>query len=168
LTNPNFVIKFLFCLFSEKANAPKRTICIIKPDMMEQNKKEEIIQKILERGYKIADQREVKFTEEMAREFYNHRKDSVKKYPNFLVSMHFNKIIYFTLIKPQFDELIKYMTGGVSCVLALSKEDSIDVVDSWRNELDDEEKSLRAQYATNQIINSLHGSDSHEDAIKYF
>lgn len=59
------------------------------------------------------------------------------------------------------------MTSGVSCVLALTKDDTADVVDSWRKELDNEEKSLRTQYATNQIINSLHGSDSHEDAIKF-
>ena len=45
--------------------------------MMEKNKKDEIVQKILERGFKIADQREVKFTEEMAREFYKEKKDSV-------------------------------------------------------------------------------------------
>jgi nucleoside diphosphate kinase len=59
------------------------------------------------------------------------------------------------------------MTSGVSCVLALTKDGNTDVVESWRNELDNQENSLRAQYATNQIMNSLHGSDSHEDAIKY-
>jgi nucleoside diphosphate kinase len=72
----------LILIFLERANAPKKTICIIKPDMIEKNKKDEIIQNILERGYKIADQREVKFTDEMAEEFYKHKKDSVCIFEN--------------------------------------------------------------------------------------
>ncbi len=63
--------------------------------MMAKNKKEEIINKILEKGYKIVEQKEVKFTEEMAHEFYKHKKDSVKI--SFLY-IHFNykDLISFT------------------------------------------------------------------------
>lgn len=57
------------------------------------------------------------------------------------------------------------MTSDVSYVLVLTKDGTKDVVDSWRKELNDTEKSLRAQYATNQIINSVHASDSHEAAL---
>ena len=53
--------------------------------MMAKNKKDEIIHKILEKGYKIAEQKEVKFTEEMAHEFYKHKKDSVT-----IIFNHFN------------------------------------------------------------------------------
>lgn len=44
---------------------------------MAQNKKEEIIEKIVNRGYEIVEERVVKFTPEMAHEFYKHRKDDV-------------------------------------------------------------------------------------------
>lgn len=55
------------------------TVCIIKPDMMAKNKKEEIIEKIINRGYEIVEERDVQFTPEMAREFYKHRADEVTK-----------------------------------------------------------------------------------------
>ena len=45
------------------------TICIIKPDMISKGKKEEIIQKIKEKGYEILEEKEIQFTEEMAQEF---------------------------------------------------------------------------------------------------
>ncbi len=81
----------------------------------------------------------------------------------------------FYIIKPHFDELVKYMTSGESCVLALSKEgNSEDVIYKWREDIgptDIEEvkkrpDTLRAQYATDQLINALHGSDSQESAMK--
>jgi len=53
------------------------TICIIKPDMMTNNKKEEIIQKIKDKGYEILEEKDVQFTEEMVREFYKHQEGSV-------------------------------------------------------------------------------------------
>lgn len=55
------------------------TICIIKPDMIAKNKKDEIVQKIKDKGYEIVEQRNVQFTEKMAREFYAHKKDDVIK-----------------------------------------------------------------------------------------
>ncbi len=126
------------------------TICIIKPDILAANKEEEVLEKIKEKGYKVVETKRITFTERMCQEFYAHKKDS-----------------------PQFDDLVKYMTSGQSMVVVLSKEDS--VVDSWRSDLGpldlDEAKSsapdsLRAQYATDSLMNSLHGSDSHESATK--
>lgn len=66
------------------------------------------------------------------------------------------------------------MTSGESCILALSKEgeDEEDVVKSWRKDLGATEDgsqdpdSFRAQYATDQILNALHGSDSQESAMR--
>ncbi len=74
---------------------------------------------------------------------------------------------------PQFDALVKYMTSGLSMVVVLSKPG--DVVDQWRDDLGpldlDEAKnsapdSFRAQYASDSLTNSLHGSDSHEAAAR--
>jgi nucleoside diphosphate kinase len=55
------------------------TICIIKPDMIAQGKKNEIIEKIKQKGYEIVEQKDVKFTEEMARNFYKHQENSVNR-----------------------------------------------------------------------------------------
>lgn len=67
------------------------------------------------------------------------------------------------------------MTSGESCVLALSKEgsDEDDVVNEWRRDLGatdssaQDPESFRSQYATNKILNAIHGSDTHEAAMRY-
>ena len=46
---------------------------------MAKNKKDEIIQKIKEKGYEILEEKDVQFTEEMVKEFYKHHENSVKK-----------------------------------------------------------------------------------------
>lgn len=67
------------------------------------------------------------------------------------------------------------MTSGKSCVLALSKEgNNEDLINSWRNDigptnLEEAKKnpdSFRAQYATDKLINAIHGSDTHETAMR--
>lgn len=70
------------------------TICIIKPDLMAQNKKEEIIEKIVNRGYEIVEERVVKFTPEMAHEFYKHRKDDVG-YLRYIFELSKSKLLLF-------------------------------------------------------------------------
>ena len=68
------------------------------------------------------------------------------------------------------------MTSGTSCVIALTKEGNTeDVFNEWRKDvgstnLEEARKnldSLRAQYATDKIVNAIHGSDSHESSLKY-
>lgn len=137
------------------------TICIIKPDMVADNKKDEIIEKIEAKGYKIVESKEITFTKEMVEEFYGHRKEVEPTEEK-------NE----EQIAKEFEELITYMTSGVSCILALSKEG--DVVQSWRSDIGsaileeakNDPDSFRAQYATDQMMNAIHGSDSHETATK--
>jgi nucleoside diphosphate kinase len=137
-------------------NAEKSiTIAIIKPDVLAvEGKKAEIVGKIRERGYEIVEEKTLKMSAEQASEFYKQRKD-----------------------EPRFDDLVKYMTSGESCVLALTKSKVAshqELVESWRKdvgptELDVAKKhpdTLRAQYATDQMVNALHGSDSHESALR--
>ena len=65
------------------------------------------------------------------------------------------------------------MTSGPSCVLALSKN-ADDVISEWRHDIgptNPEEArknpdSFRAQYATDKLINGIHGSDSYESAMR--
>jgi len=52
------------------------TICIVKPD--KQEKQEEIMKKIKERGYEIVEHKELTFTPDMVREFYKHQTNSVR------------------------------------------------------------------------------------------
>lgn len=78
------------------------------------------------------------------------------------------------MLKPEFKELIDYMTSGPSCVLALSKEGNLeDVIHEWRDDIGasdaaaENPESFRSQYATNKIVNALHGSDTREAALRY-
>lgn len=128
------------------------TISILKPDIVSNNKQEEVIAKIVEKGYTIVEQKEITFSEEMVAEFYEHKKDT-----------------------EVYDELVKYMTSGPSIILALTKPDNAeDVINTWREDVGptDLEKakekpdSFRAQYATTNLMNSIHGSDSHEAASR--
>lgn len=68
------------------------------------------------------------------------------------------------------------MTSDISCVLALTKEGmEEDIINTWRNDigplnLDEAKKnpdSFRAQYATDSLINAIHGSDSREQALRF-
>jgi nucleoside diphosphate kinase len=85
------------------------------------------------------------------------------------------KFNYFQLyLKPDFDKLIQFMTSDDSCILALTKENennNDNIINDWRKDLNGDAEnsveSLRAIYATNEIMNGIHGSDSHEAAIKF-
>lgn len=68
------------------------TICIIKPDMIAQGKKDEIIEKIKQKGYEIVEQKDVKFTEEMARSFYKHQENSVSLIYLFIFNILYDSI----------------------------------------------------------------------------
>ena len=59
--------------------------------MMEKNKKAEIIDKIKERGYEIVEQKDVTFTEEMAKEFYKHQEQSVILNLKFIINYIVNR-----------------------------------------------------------------------------
>ena len=82
----------------------------------------------------------------------------------------------FNFSKPKFQDLIKYMTSDLSCILALSKPgNKEDIINSWRQDIgavdvaNDPKKdpdSFRAQYATDQLVNAIHGSDSVDSAMR--
>jgi nucleoside diphosphate kinase len=84
---------FNFFLFKVKAQK-QITICIIKPDIIQKNKKDEVIASIKERGYEIVQQKEMTMSDEQAREFYKHKASSVKK-KNSIKTMNRHKIYLF-------------------------------------------------------------------------
>ncbi|XP_071150632.1 uncharacterized protein [Mytilus edulis] len=124
------------------------TLALVRPEAFRLHK-DEIISKIRESGFKVAMQKEMQLTKEMAEEFY--KEHTGQEY---------------------FDQLVTNMSSGPVLALALAREDAIE---GWRSMLGPKEvdkakeeapESLRAKFAVDDAINSLHGSDSEDTAKK--
>ncbi|XP_076858653.1 thioredoxin domain-containing protein 6 isoform X2 [Brachyhypopomus gauderio] len=129
------------------------TVAIIKPDVVAHGKTNEIILKIQDAGFEILAHEERTLSVSEAQEFYQHRAH-----------------------EPYFEDLVRFMSGGPSHVLVISKPEGYDdVIQAWREFLgpvDIEEakrerpESLRAQYGTETLFNALHGSSDTEQASR--
>ncbi|XP_063412015.1 thioredoxin domain-containing protein 6-like isoform X5 [Mytilus trossulus] len=131
-----------------KAPKLQRTLALVRPEAFRLHK-DEIISKIRESGFKVAMQKEMQLTREMAEEFYKEHKG-----------------------QEYFDQLVTNMSSGPVLALGLAREDAIE---GWRSMLGPKEvdkakeeapESLRAKFAVDDAINSLHGSDSEDTAKK--
>ncbi|XP_071148198.1 thioredoxin domain-containing protein 6-like isoform X7 [Mytilus edulis] len=131
-----------------KAPKLQRTLALVRPEAFRLHK-DEIISKIRESGFKVAMQKEMQLTKEMAEEFY--KEHTGQEY---------------------FDQLVTNMSSGPVLALGLAREDAIE---GWRSMLGPKEvdkakeeapESLRAKFAVDDAINSLHGSDSEDTAKK--
>ena len=128
-----------------------RTFSIIKPDATKRNITGAINKIIEENDLVIIAQKRIKLSTEKAEGFYSIHKD-----------------------KPFFRDLIDYMTSGPVVVQVL---EGINAVEKYRkimgstNPANAEEGTIRKLHALNIQENSVHGSDSSENAeieIKYF
>ena len=128
-----------------------RTFSIIKPDATKRNITGAINKIIEENNLIIVAQKRVKLSKEKAEGFYAIHKE-----------------------KPFFNDLIEYMTSGPVIVQVL---EGINAVENYRkimgatNPENAEAGTIRKQYALNIQENSVHGSDSDENAqleINYF
>ena len=124
----------------------ERTLGIIKPDATERNIIGEIINMIESREFKITRLSSMILTESKAKEFYN---------------IHSSKPFYNTLVE--------YMTSGMIVAIELEKENAVKdfrelIGDTNPNDAKD--GTIRKKFAINQSNNSIHGSDSNENAIK--
>ena len=128
-----------------------KTFAIIKPDAVKNEFTGKIYDRIQKAGFNILAAKLLKMTSEEAGGFYNVHKD-----------------------KPFFNELIDFMTSGPCMVLALEKENA---VLAWRetigatNPKDAEEGTIRKSFGISIDKNSVHGSDSSENAkieIEFF
>ena len=123
-----------------------QTLALIKPDAVERNLIGNIITVIENDGFIIKDMKLMKMTVPKAEKFY---------------ACHQGK--------PFFDKLIKYMTSGKIVALVLEKNDA---VISYRNLIGStdpqiaDEGTIRKLYAIDKSYNSVHGSDSDENASK--
>ena len=123
----------------------EKTLGIIKPDAVRRNLIGSIIKLIEENDIKISQLKMMSLTQAQAEQFY---------------SIHEGKIFY--------EKLIKYMTSGPIVVMVL---EGTDVVQKYRNLMGktnpDEaaEGTIRKLFALDTSHNSVHGSDSRDNAI---
>ena len=128
-----------------------QTFSIIKPDATKRNITGSINKVIEESGLRIIAQKRIKLTTEQAEGFY---------------SIHIEK--------PFFRDLIKYMTSEPVIVQILSGENCVEKYRSIMgatNPENAENGTIRKLFALNVQENSVHGSDSADNArieIDYF
>ena len=128
-----------------------QTFSIIKPDATKRNITGSINKVIEESGLRIIAQKRIKLTIEQAEGFYSVHKE-----------------------KPFFRDLIEYMTSEPVIVQILSGENCVEKYRSIMgatNPENAENGTIRKLFALNVQENSVHGSDSPENAkieIDYF
>jgi nucleoside-diphosphate kinase len=128
-----------------------RTFSIIKPDATRRNISGGINKIIEDNNLRIIAQKRIKLSKEKAEGFYSIHKE-----------------------KPFFSELIQYMTSAPVIVQVLEGNNA---VEKYRNIMGStnpdnaDNGTIRKEYGLNIQENSVHGSDSKENAeieIKYF
>ena len=125
--------------------ARERTFSIIKPDAVERNKIGEITAMLESAGLRIVASKRIKLNQEKAAQFYGIHKD-----------------------KPFFQSLCDFMCSGPIVVQVLEGENAIqnnrDVMGATNPE-EAADGTIRKKYALSLEKNSVHGSDSPENAI---
>ena len=124
--------------------ATERTFSIIKPDAVERNKIGEITAMLESAGLRIVASKRIKLNQEKAAQFYGVHKD-----------------------RPFFQSLCDFMCSGPIIVQVLEGEDAVkknrDVMGATNPE-EAAEGTIRKKYALSLEKNSVHGSDSLENA----
>ena len=124
----------------------QRTFSIIKPDATKRNITGSINKIIEENNLRIIAQKRIQLTNEQAENFYNVHRE-----------------------KPFFKDLIEYMTSQPVIVQVIEGDNAItkyrDVMGAT-NPDDAKEGTIRKIHALNVQENSVHGSDSEENAAK--
>ena len=121
-----------------------KTFSIIKPDATKRNITGSINQVIEKNGLRIIAQKRIKLTTDQAENFYSVHKD-----------------------RPFFRNLIEYMTSEPVVVQVLSGENSVEKYRSIMgatNPENAESGTIRKLFALNVQENSVHGSDSEDNA----
>ena len=122
----------------------ERTLSIIKPDATKRNLTGLINAKIENTGLKIIAQKRLQLTRSMAEKFYEIHKD-----------------------RPFFNDLVDFMISGPVVVQVLEGDNAVKLnrdVMGATNPDDAEEGTIRKEFAESIEANSVHGSDSLENA----
>ncbi len=131
--------------------AVERTLSIIKPDATRRNLTGQVNAKLEGAGLRIVAQRRIRLTREQAESFYDVHRE-----------------------RPFYGDLVAFMTSGPVVVQVLEGENAVmanrDVMGAT-NPADAAEGTIRKAFAESIEANSVHGSDSAENAameIAYF
>ena len=124
----------------------EKTLSIIKPDATKRNLTGLINAKFEKAGLKIIAQKRLQLTRSMAEEFYEIHKD-----------------------RPFYNDLVNFMISGPVVVQVLAGDNAVILnrsVMGSTNPEDAEEGTIRKEFAESIEANSVHGSDSLENAQK--
>ena len=131
--------------------AVTRTFSIIKPDATRRNLTGAVTKMLEDAGLRVVASKRIQLTKEQAEGFYAVHKE-----------------------RPFFGELVDFMVSGPVVVQVLEGEDAVAAnrkVMGATNPADADEGTIRKTYAESIEANSVHGSDSDENAaieIDYF
>jgi|TARA_A100001011_G_C13794360_1_gene628376 nucleoside-diphosphate kinase len=124
----------------------EQTLSIIKPDAVERNLVEEIKRIFTSNNLKIKESKKIQISKEEAAEFYKVHQS-----------------------KPFYENLCSYLSSGPIVAMILEGEDAILENRKLMGATDPkkaEENTIRKQYGISIDKNSVHGSDSSENAKK--
>ena len=122
----------------------EQTLSIIKPDAVERNLENQIKEIFINNGFRISEEKKIQINKSEAEKFYK---------------------VHET--KPFYDELCNYLSSGPIVVMKLEKENAIfenrELMGST-NPKDAKEGTIRKKFGLSIDKNSVHGSDSLENA----
>ncbi len=128
-----------------------QTLAIIKPDAVQRNLTGRILSHLEEAGFRIRAIRSLRLTDAQARAFYAVHED-----------------------RPFYGSLVSFMTSGPVFPVLLERDDAIPTLRATIGATDPaeaEEGTVRALFAESKERNSIHASDSPENAaqeIRFF
>ena len=125
-------------------NNLEQTLSIIKPDAVERNLENEIKEMFKSNGFKILKEKKIQIEKSEAEKFYK---------------------VHET--KPFYNDLCAYLSSGPIVVMVLEKDNAVlgnrELMGATNPE-DAEEGTIRKKYGISIDKNSVHGSDSVENA----
>lgn len=122
----------------------EQTLSIIKPDAIERNLDNEIKKEFINKGFKIVKEKKIQLAKSEAEEFYKAHET-----------------------KPFYNDLCAYLSSGPIVVIILEKEDVVMANRRLMGVTDPkkaEDGTLRKKFGISIDKNSVHGSDSLENA----
>ena len=122
----------------------EKTLSIIKPDAVERNLDNEIKKEFINKGFKIIKEKKIQLAKSEAEQFYK---------------------VHET--KPFYNDLCNYLSSGPIMVMVLEKEGAVTANRELMGATDPkkaDEGTLRKKFGVSIDKNSVHGSDSLENA----
>ena len=122
----------------------EQTLSIIKPDAVERSLENEIKEMFINKGFSISKEKKIQIEKSEAEKFYK---------------------IHET--KPFYDDLCSYLSSGPIVAMVLEKDNAVLAnreLMGATNPNDADEGTIRSKYGISIDKNSVHGSDSVENA----